>query len=145
MYNPSRDQARLFFIDAWQKHRQQGVAASLTQLEQIAVDVILLHPEYHELLADRDSALQKDWTPESGQLNPFLHLSLHLSIEEQVAIDQPPGLRAAFEKLKERRGDRHDALHDVLESLGETIWQSQRNGAPPDGLAYLESVRKKAG
>lgn len=145
MYNPSRDQARLFFIDAWQKHLELGVSAALSQLEQIAVDTILDHPEYHTLLADRETALSKDWTPEGGQLNPFLHLSLHLSIEEQVAVDQPPGLRAAFEALKRRHDDRHQALHDVLECLGETIWQAQRSGTPPDGLAYLECVRRKAG
>lgn len=145
MYNPTRDQARRFFIDAWQAHRSRGIGAPLSQLEQIAVDIILLHPEYQDLLADAETALSKEWTPEDGQLNPFLHLSLHLSIEEQIAIDQPPGLRVAFEKLKARHGDRHQALHDVLECLGEAIWNAQRNRSAPDGVAYLECVRKKAG
>lgn len=147
MFNPSRDQARRFFIDAWHKHLNPGVAAvvasPLSALEDIAVDLIEQHPEYHELLADAESALARDWTPEDGQLNPFLHLSLHLAIEEQISIDQPPGIRAVFEKLKIRRPDRHAALHDVLECLGETVWNAQRSGAPPDGEAYLECMKKR--
>ncbi|MDD5296860.1 MAG: DUF1841 family protein [Rhodocyclaceae bacterium] len=147
MFNPSRDQARRFFIDAWHKHLNpvaaSTVATPLSPLEDIAVDLIEQHPEYHELLADPDAALARDWTPEAGQLNPFLHLSLHLAIEEQIAIDQPPGLRALFEKLKARRPDRHAALHDVLECLGEIVWTAQRSGMPPDGAAYLECVRKR--
>jgi hypothetical protein len=147
MFNPSRDQARRFFIDAWHKHLHPGaasvVATPLSALENIAVDLIEQHPEYHELLADPETALTKDWTPEMGQLNPFLHLSLHLAVEEQISIDQPPGLRALFENLKTRRPDRHAALHEVLECLGEIVWAAQRSGNPPDGEAYLECLRKR--
>jgi hypothetical protein len=85
--------------------------------------------------------LSRDYTPESGETNPFLHLSLHLAIEEQLAIDQPPGIRRAFETHLARLGERHEALHIVLECLGETIWRSQRHGLPPDGNTYLECVR----
>ena len=119
------------------------MAGPLTPLEDVAVDLIEQHPEYHALLADPDEALAKEWTPEMGQLNPFLHLSLHLAIEEQISIDQPPGLRAVFEQLKARRPDRHAALHDVLECLGETIWEAQSKRAPPDGAAYLAAVKKR--
>ena len=84
------------------------------------------------------------FSPEDGQVNPFLHLSLHLAIEEQLSINQPPGLREAFEQCQARHGDRHAALHDVLEALGETIWRAQRDKAPLDALAYVEAVRRKA-
>lgn len=141
MFNPSRDQARNFFIETWRKRRAGEV---LTPLEHIAADLVHLHPEYHKLLEDPDS-LTRDFPPEAGQINPFLHLSLHLAIEEQLSIDQPPGLRAAFEANQARRGDRHDALHDVLECLGETIFDAQRNNAPPDGAAYVACVRRRAG
>jgi len=145
MFNPSRDQARRFFIDAWQKQRQ---GLPMTQMEFIAADLVRIHPEYHELLdsgtADPAEVLARDWTPEQGEANPFLHLSLHLAVEEQLSIDQPPGLRAIFEGLLTRHGERHAALHDVLECLGETIWRSQRDKAPPDGAAYLECLRRKS-
>ena len=141
MFDPSRDQARQFFSDSWRKH---GTKAVLTPLEDIAVNLILMHPEYQPLLDDPE-AIHKDFSPENGQINPFLHLSLHLAIEEQLSIDQPPGLKAAFEAAQARHGDRHDALHDVLECLGETIWRAQREGAEPDGLAYVACVRKRAG
>jgi len=141
MFSPSRDQARRFFIDAWGKYRRREL---LTSMEHLAVDIVLAHPEYHALLDDEERALASDYGPESGELNPFLHLSLHLAVEEQLGIDQPPGLRAAFESILARRAQRHDALHAVLECLGETIWRAQRDGTPPDGEAYLECVRRHA-
>ncbi len=139
IYNPTREQARQFFIEAWRKHRER---VPLTELEVIAADLIVHHPEYHALMEDPDSALDRDWTPEMGQTNPFLHLSLHLAIEEQLSIDQPHGLRTAFEAHFSRLGDRHQALHIVLDALAETVWRAQRDGAPPDGPAYVERVRR---
>ncbi|TRZ91098.1 MAG: DUF1841 family protein [Rhodocyclaceae bacterium] len=141
MFNPSRDQARQFLIGAWARRRNRLPG---TAMDTLAADLVELHPEYHALLETED-ALSREWTPEQGETNPFLHLSLHLAIEEQLSIDQPPGIRAAFNTLQSRRGDRHDALHAVLECLGEMIWRSQKTGQPPDGDTYLDCVRRKAG
>lgn len=140
MFNPSRDQARRFLVDAWHKRRNKLPA---TPLETIAADIVELHAEYHAMLEAPD-ALQREWTPEQGETNPFLHLSLHLAIAEQLQIDQPPGIRAAFEHLLARRGDRHEALHVVLECLGEVMWRAQRDRQPPDSDAYLDSLRRAA-
>ena len=141
MFNPTRDQARQFLVDAWRKRREKLPA---TPLETLAADLVGLHPEYHALLEAAD-ALTREWTPEQGETNPFLHLSLHLAIEEQLSIDQPPGSRAAFEALLARRGDRHAALHAVLDCLGETVWRAQRDRRPLDGAAYLDCLRRAAG
>jgi hypothetical protein len=140
MFNPSREQVRNFFIQAWRKRR---AGEALSALESIAVDIIALHPEYHRVLED-PAAIDREFSPDDGQINPFLHLSLHLAIEEQLSIDQPPGIRAALASLQLRRGDRHAALHEVLECLGETVFNAQRHNAPPDGAAYLECVRRRA-
>ena len=142
MFNPSRDEVRRFFIDTWGKYTR---GEPLSALEQTALQVMLLHPEYHVLLADAETSLTRDFTPESGQLNPFLHLSLHLAIEEQLSIDQPAGIRARYERLAVKKGSEHDAKHDVVECLGETIWNAQRSGTPPDENAYLECLARKAG
>jgi hypothetical protein len=140
MFDPSREQARNFFIGAWRKQRSGEV---LTPLESIAADIVSMHPEYHGVLDDAD-ALARDFPPEAGQMNPFLHLALHLAIEEQLSIDQPAGLATAFKRCQLRRGNRHDALHDVLECLAETLFHAQRNGTPPDGVAYVECVMRRA-
>lgn len=140
MYNPSRDQVRQFFCDTWAKYRQ---SVPLEGLETKAIDVILLHPEYHALLTDKDGAREREYTPETAEANPFLHLSLHLAVEEQLSIDQPPGIGKEFSRLLQSHGDRHDALHEVLDCLGETVWRSQRDAAPPDADAYLDCIRKR--
>jgi hypothetical protein len=140
MFNPSRDQARSFLAEAWRKRREQLPA---TPLEVIAADIVAVHPEYHALLESGAEALAREWTPEDGATNPFLHLSLHLAIEEQLSIDQPPGIRTAFESRLSRHGERHAALHDILDCLGETLWRAGRDRTPPDGVAYLECIRRK--
>ena len=140
MFNPSKEEVRRFFCDAWQK-RLAGVP---TPLELIAIDWMHQHPEYHALLDDVDAALAQDYTPERGESNPFLHLSMHLSIAEQVSIDQPPGIRAAYEALARRRDSPHDAHHEIMECLGQMLWTAQRNGLPSDGAAYVENVRRRA-
>lgn len=140
MFNPNRDQARSFFFDTWGKHLREE---PLSALEQTALSVILLHPEYQSLLSDPERNAGRDFAPESGQVNPFLHLSLHLAIDEQLSIDQPPGIRERFTALAHKTGSEHEARHEVLECLGETIWQAQRTGAPPDQVAYLECLDQK--
>lgn len=141
MFNPSRDEARAFFFETWAKYGRGG---ALSALEQSALRVIVEHPEYHALLTDRDRNRDRDFSPESGELNPFLHLSLHLAIEEQLSIDQPRGIRARYETLVEKTGSEHDAKHGVLECLGETLWEAQRTGTAPDENAYLECIERKA-
>lgn len=141
MFNPTRDQVRQFFCAAWQKYCNN---APLAGAEAPAAEIASRHPEYHALLAAPDAARSLEWTPEGGEMNPFLHLSLHLAIQEQLSIDQPPGIRAAFDTLR-RRMEEHDAEHVLLECLGETIWEAQRSGSPLDAPAYLEAVRRRAG
>jgi hypothetical protein len=140
MFNPTREQVRRFFCDAWKKHIER---MPLVGAEVTAADLAVRHPEYHALLGDAEGALDKEWTPEGGEMNPFLHLSLHLAIHEQVSINQPPGIRAAFESLLSRM-DPHAAEHVLLECLGETIWRGQREGREMDALAYVDAVRRKA-
>ncbi len=140
MFNPSREQVRNFFFDAWRKYRD---GRPLEGLETVAVEAMLLHPEYHHVLDEPDRFLEREYTPDDGEANPFLHMSLHVAVEEQLAIDQPPGIRAEFERLLADRGDRHDALHVVLECLGEVVWRAQRERGVPDGEAYMECLRRR--
>ena len=140
MFSPSRDQARQFLFETWRKYRG---SEALSDLERIALEVMLTHPEYHVLLDDPARNLDRDYTPEDGSINPFLHLSLHLAIEEQLAIDQPRGIRAQYERISLAAGSAHDAHHVLLECLAETLWQAQRAGGIPDQAFYLASLEKK--
>jgi len=139
MFNPTRDQSRQFLFDLWQKH---GVGAALTPLESLALSILLEHPEYHPVLDDRERYLDRDWKPEGGETNPFLHIAMHLAIEEQLSIDQPPGIRAAVAGLTERLGE-HGARHEVMECLAEAVWQAQRNAAPFDNATYLDCIQRR--
>jgi hypothetical protein len=140
MFTPSRDQVRQFFCGT---HKKQQERLPLSGAELPAADIIARHPEYHALLADPTAAGQ-EWTPEQGTMNPFLHLSLHLAIAEQLSIDQPPGIRAAFTRLTARM-DAHAAEHVLLECLGEVIWSAQQRGVMPDNESYLEKIGKHLG
>ncbi len=141
MFQPSQDDVRRFFCAA---HRRQQEGLPLTAMDALAARWIDEHPEYHGDLADEAAARAAVYSVEEGRTNPFLHLSMHLTIEEQCSIDQPTGIRQAVQLLAGRRGSLHTAHHEVMECLGEMIWSSQRSGLPPDGLTYLEAVRRRA-
>lgn len=145
MFQPSRTEVRQFFCEAWRKH---GANEAMTDLERRAVACVLEHPEYHALLADARGAAGMDFPVEAGRENPFLHLSMHLGIEEQVAIDQPPGVRALVDVLAARHGDHHAGVHEVMECLGETLWRTQRGTLPADMASindfYLDCLKRRA-
>ena len=141
MFNPSREQVRLFFCEAWRKHCARLI---LEGAEVTAAGLIEQHPEYHALLENPEAAVEQEFTPESGQMNPFLHLSLHLAIADQISIDQPAGIRSAYQALRQKL-EVHDAEHAVLECLGEALWRAQQNGGAIDAEQYLESLRRAAG
>ena len=113
-------------------------------LETLAAMWIAEHPEYHADLEDVEAAVIRVYPPDDGKQNPFLHLSMHLSISEQCSIDQPRGIRQAVELLAKRRGSLHDAHHETMEALGRMLWESQRAGRPPDGDAYVAAVQRRA-
>lgn len=137
MFAPSQEQVRRFFCEAWAKNL---AGLPLTPLEAQAADWITQHPEYHEDLADVEAAIAAQYTVEEGRTNPFLHLSMHLSITEQVSIDQPRGVKAAIERLAHRLGSLHEAHHVAMEALGEMVWTAQRSGMPFDGQAYIDRL-----
>jgi hypothetical protein len=141
MFSPSQNDVRRFFCDTLRRQRE---GLPMTPMEMLAARWVDAHPEYHAALADVDAALAAVYDVEAGRTNPFLHLSMHVSISEQVAIDQPRGIKQAFELLAAKRGSSHEAHHEVMECLGEMMWTSQRSGLPPDGQAYLECVRRRA-
>jgi hypothetical protein len=141
MFAPSQHDVRRFFCAAWRKRRH---GAQMDAMETLAALWIAEHPEYDEDLADLDAALAASYTVDDARTNPFLHLAMHLSISEQCSIDQPVGIREAVESLAARLGSLHDAHHQTMECLGEMIWTSQRSGMPPDALAYLDCVRRRA-
>ncbi|CAN0287434.1 unnamed protein product [Phaeothamnion confervicola] len=140
MFNPSREQVRDFFFETWRKYR---AAEPLAGLETVALDIALLHPEYHPVLDAPERFREQEYFPELGETNPFLHMSLHMALEEQLSIDQPKGVAGAFAALMARTGDRHEALHQAIECLAEMVWRSQRDGTPPDPLAYLDNLARR--
>lgn len=141
LIQPSQADVRRFFCGVYAKaHAGQPLEA----VELLLSQWIAEHPEFHAELADLDAALltMKDVRPE--QENPFLHLSMHLSISEQCSIDQPRGIRQAVELLTARRQSLHAAHHEVMECLGRMVWESQRAGRPPDGEAYIACIQRQA-
>jgi len=134
----SRDEVRQVYIQVWQKMQDQSL---LEPMEAIIADIIQLHPEYHPLLNAGESAMEKDYSPEDGQTNPFLHMGMHISLREQSGSDRPPGIQGIYQKLVRLKGT-HDAEHAMIECLGEVLWTAQRMNAMPDENAYLACLRK---
>jgi len=141
MFNPSQEDVRRFFCSAYAKSRS---AQPMDAIEPLAGQWIAEHPEYNADFQDLDTAISRVYPEGSGQTNPFLHLSMHLSISEQCSIDQPRGIRQAVELLTHKRQSLHLAHHEAMDCLGTMLWESQRAGRPPDGPAYIDCVQRHA-
>ena len=141
MFNPSQSEVRTFFCTVHEKSR---AGQPLEALEVLASQWLQEHPEYDPDMADAQAAVARVYDATDGRTNPFLHLSMHLSISEQCSIDQPHGIRQAVELLATRRGSVHDAHHEAMECLGQMLWDSQRSGRSPDGAAYIDCVQRRA-
>ncbi len=141
MFGDDRQRMRRYFRETWRKARGDE---PLEPMERIVAGVIEEHPEYHPLLEpDDEGPLLRDWTPEDGETNPFLHMGMHIALREQAGADRPAGIRALIEQLALHIGDLHEAEHRLMEPLGEAMWNAQRAGASaPDENAYLEAVRR---
>ena len=142
LFNPSRDEVREFFFNAWSQFKAQK---PLTDLEKIALGIINMHPEYQAILDAPEQYKSQQYFPELGETNPFLHMSLHLSILEQISINQPTGITDIYQRLKLYQLHEHDAQHTILECLGEAIWQAQRNNTALDANFYVQLLKQNAG
>jgi hypothetical protein len=141
MFNPSQEDVRRFFCSVYAKSRG---AQPMDAIETLAGQWIAEHPQYHADLQDQEAATTRIYPEGNGQSNPFLHLSMHLSISEQCSIDQPRGIRQAVELLTHKRQSLHTAHHEAMDCLGTMLWESQRAGRPPDGQAYIDCVQRHA-
>jgi len=138
-HDQGRANLRRMYVEAWRKHRE---SRPVEPLEDQIIRVVELHPEYHAVLEGDPDNVERDYTPEQGESNPFLHMGMHLAIREQVGTDRPAGIRAIHSRLTQRLGDMHAAEHAMIECLGEALWHAQRAGTAPDESAYLESLRR---
>lgn len=139
LFGQNRDELRRFYVDTWHKYCAKQ---PLQPLEALIGEVISHHPEYHALLENEEQALSREFSPEDGQSNPFLHMGMHIAIHEQLSTNRPAGIVAAFETALKRHGDRHEVEHRMMECLGQAMWEAQRNGTPPDEGAYLECLKR---
>ena len=139
MISNDRNQLRQVFFEAWRKFRS---GEPREPLEEMVAQVVLQHPEYHGLLDDREKSLERDFMPEDGQTNPFLHMAMHLTLLEQVSTDRPAGISGFYQQLCQRKGESHEAEHQLMECLGRILWEAQSANRMPDEQGYLECVKR---
>jgi hypothetical protein len=140
MFGQNRDQLRHFFVATWHKRL---ASEGLQPLEKLVAQIIETHPEYHAHLQDR-SQLHRDFSPEQGETNPWLHMAMHITLGEQVGADRPAGIRSLYGRIVNTLGDPHEAEHAMMECLGLALWEAQRDARAPDDASYLECLRKLA-
>jgi len=140
MFNPTQADVRNFFFDVFSKAQKN---LPLSDLEKIAYSVILEHPEYHEVLKNKEKYIDYQYLPEMGETNPFLHLSMHLTIHEQLSVNQPIGINELYKQMCLKFGDEHKASHEIIDCLGEMVHQAQRNNTAPDVNVYFACINKK--
>lgn len=133
----SRDGIRQIYINVWQKMQNQQL---LEPMETTIADVIQMHPEYHQLLSRGEDARERDFRPEQGETNPFLHMGMHIALHEQASTDRPFGFSKIYQSLVSKQGH-HDAEHAMMECLAEALWRSQKDNMPFDDQAYIQQLK----
>ncbi|MCZ6560553.1 MAG: DUF1841 family protein [Gammaproteobacteria bacterium] len=141
MFPQDRTELRAYYFSAWEKYRQK---LPMEPLEIQITDVIAMHPEYHAIVENPEPG-EQDFPVDDGQTNPFLHMGLHLAIREQLTTDRPTGFAQLYQKIARKAGDPHQAEHQIMEHLAESLWLSQKQGLPPDEAVYLDQLRRLAG
>lgn len=139
LFGNNRRDTREVFFQTWKKLNN---GQPLDGIEVLVAKVVQEHPEYHSLLVNQDTSQDNDYLPENGETNPFLHMGMHVAIEEQLSIDQPRGICGHYDKLVLRSANPHESQHTIMECLGEMLWQSQRQQKAPDETIYLECLGK---
>jgi hypothetical protein len=137
IFGQDRNEIRKMYSDAWKK-RCDGLP--MTPLELQIATVVDLHPEYHPDVTAED--MDREYTPDGGKTNPFLHMGLHLGIREQVATNRPPGIASTLSSLTKICGDAHTAEHQMIDCLAETLWEAQSQNSAPDEQKYLERLQR---
>jgi hypothetical protein len=138
MIGGDRNQMREVFFEAWRKHL---AGEPMQPLENMIASVIVQHPEYHPMLHDKERYLVQEFHPEGGETNPFLHLSMHISLLEQISTNRPDGISELYRRLCQRLGETHEAEHQLIECLARMLWEAQSANRMPDEKAYLECIR----
>ena len=140
MFGNDRNQLRKAFYDSWALHTS---GSPMEPMQQVIANIVELHPEYHSIL-ENEATIEKDYTPEHGESNPFLHMSMHIALHEQISTNRPAGIQEHYQQIIKNIGSEHEAEHAMMECLGESLWTAQRNQVEPDEAAYLNCLKALA-
>lgn len=138
LFSNDRNAMRQFFKDAWQKKIK---SQPLTALETIVSSVVALHPEYQKLIENNNDNLDADYSPDSGMSNPFLHMGMHISLQEQMQTDRPAGIRTVYQTLMKTVQDAHEVEHRMIECLATALWEAQSTNQMPNESRYLHCLQ----
>lgn len=139
MFSQDRSQLRKMFFDTWTRYQKSH---TLTAMDKIIANIINLHPEYHQMLRNENDFIDKDYLPENGETNPFLHMAMHISIHEQLTTERPVQITDLYQQLLSKYQDPHTVEHHMMECLGQMIWQAQRDNVLPDESCYLDCLQQ---
>ena len=140
MFGSNRNELRQVYLSCWQLKKNN---LPMDPMQEVVANIVELHPEYHQLLEDQES-VDRDFSAEMGETNPFLHMSMHIALHEQISTNRPVGINDCYQKLCLLHGGAHDAEHQMMECLGEALWNAQRNQTAPDETEYLDCLKKIA-
>ena len=134
MFTSDRSKQRQYLKQAWEKYTSQE---QLEPLELQLSKIVEQHPEYQNLIKNLDS----EYFPEQGNTNPYLHINLHLTLQDQITMDQPKGIRDIHSQLIVKIKDAHEVEHMMMEHIAEMIFNAQKNNAAFDIDGYIQALK----
>lgn len=134
MFTQERQDLRAFYFDCWSKYQKKQ---PLDPLEQQIVFQIEQHPEYQAFFESREKCLDKDFFFGFESANPFLHLGLHLALEDQIKTNRPHGIQTLYQNACKKH-EAHTVAHHFMQCLAEALQEAR--GGMPDEREYLSKL-----
>jgi hypothetical protein len=101
---------------------------------------MLDHPEYHNAWEFADQVGAAEYVVDGA--NPFLHITVHVIIENQLAQGDPPEVAKTLERLLGQGMGRHGAIHAIAAAFMEVAFPAFQGREPFNTKRYIKKVRR---
>jgi hypothetical protein len=127
-------------------HRIWGMVQSdrrdeLSEKDNDLAEILMDHEEYGDHFENTDILDGREY--EAGvTFNPFLHISTHQMVEDQLLADSPVETALFCEVMEGRGFPRHEIIHFIIMILLNVMYASASGNRPFDAARYKRLLTK---
>jgi hypothetical protein len=122
---------------------KSGQYDELSEKESRLAAILMGHEEYRDHFENVDILDGREY--DAGMpFNPFLHISTHQMVEDQLSANQPIEAALFCEAMEDKGAPRHEAVHFIIMILLHVMHASAVGKIPFDAIRYRRLLEKCA-